>query len=37
MLNVDIFDMNIKLRIFNQRYNILIIIINYYYLKTFNA
>ena len=28
---------NMKLKVFDQRYNILIIIINYHYLKTFNA
>ena len=31
------FNTNIKLKIFDQRYNILIIIINHYYLKTFNV
>ena len=32
----NIFNINIKLRIFNSCYNILIIIINYYRLKSFN-
>ena len=30
-------DTNMKLKFFNQRYNILIIAINYYYLKTLNV
>ena len=37
MLNINIFDTNIKLRVFDQRYNVLIITINYHYLKTFNV
>ena len=37
MLNINILDTNIKLRIFNQRYNVLIIAINHHYLKTFNV
>ena len=37
MLNVNIFNINIKLRVFNQRYNVLIVIINHHYLKAFNV
>ena len=31
------FNINIKLKVFDQRYNVLIVVINYYYLKAFNA
>ena len=37
MLNVNMFNINIKLRVFNQRYNVLIIAINHYYLITLNV
>ena len=31
------FNTGMKLRVFDQRYNVLIIIINHYYLKTFSV
>ena len=37
MLNVNMFNANMKLRVFDQRYNVLIIVINHYYLKIFNV